>query len=120
MSIPRLSTEKPRVEFLSNPPLERQQIVSVLLFNKSPGELTEDKASSAGSFSQATADGALGLFSLLFLSSTPIESISYDPVSQTYSAKVRLDKKTTLSVGSDFDRERQMAWNRKLSVRAQA
>jgi hypothetical protein len=111
------STEKPRVEFLSDPPLDRQQIVAVLLFNKSPSELTEEESSSAGSFSQATADGALGLFSLFFLSSTPVESIAYDPVTQTYSARLRLDKKTTLSVGSDFDRERQVALRRRLGGR---
>lgn len=111
------STEKPRIEFESDPPLERNQIVSVLLFNKLPDELTEDEASSTGSFSQATADGALGLFSLFFLSSTPVESISYDPVSQTYSARLRLDKKTTLSVGSDFDKERQVALRRRLGGR---
>jgi autotransporter translocation and assembly factor TamB len=111
------STDKPRVDFLSNPPLNRQQIVSVLLFNKSIDQLTEEQASSAGSFSQATADGALGLFSLLFLSSTPVESISYDPVSQTYSARLRLDQKTTLSVGSDFERERQLALRRRLGGR---
>lgn len=111
------STEKPRVEFESDPPLSRQQIVSVLLFNKSLSDLSEEEASSAGGFSQATADGALGLFSLLFLSSTPVESISYDPVSQTYAARVRLDDKTTFSVGSDFDQERQVALRRRLGGR---
>ncbi len=111
------STEKPRVEFESDPPLNRQQIVSVLLFNKSLSDLSEDEASSAGGFSQATADGALGLFSLLFLSSTPVESIAYDPVSQTYTARVRLDDKTTFSVGSDFDQERQVALRRRLGGR---
>ena len=111
------STEKPRIDFLSEPPLTRQQIVAVLLFNKSVSELSEEDASSAGSFSQATADGALGLFSLLFLSNTPIESISYDPVSQTYAARLRLDKKTTLAVGSNFDKERQVALRRRLGGR---
>ncbi len=111
------STERPRVEFESDPPLSRQQIVSVLLFNKSIGQLTEEEASSTGSLSQATADGALGLFSLLFLASTPVESIGYDPVSQTYSARVRLGDKTTISVGSDFDRERAVALRRRLGGR---
>jgi hypothetical protein len=111
------STDKPRVEFVSSPPLSRSQIVSVLLFNKSVSELTDEEAASAGSLSQATADGALGLFSLLFLSSTPVESISYDPVSQNYAARVRLGDKTTLSIGSNFDRERQVALRRRLGGR---
>jgi hypothetical protein len=97
--------------------LNRSQIVSVLLFNKSISELTDEEAASAGSLSQATADGALGLFSLLFLSSTPVESISYDPVSQTYAARVRLGDKTTLSIGSNFDQERQVALRRRLGGR---
>lgn len=96
------STENPRVEFQSDPPLSRQQIVSVLLFNKSLGELSEEEASSTQNMSQALSDGALGLFSLFFLSSTPIQSVGYDPVTQTYSARVSLGSKTTLSVGSNF------------------
>jgi hypothetical protein len=111
------TTDRPQIEFLSDPPLSRNQIVSVLLFNKSVDELDDSEAFSAGSFSQATSDGALGLFSLFFLSSTPIESIAYDPVTETYSAKLRIDKKTTVSVGSDFGGEQRVGLRRRLGGR---
>jgi hypothetical protein len=108
------STESPRVEFESEPPLSRQQIISVLLFNKSLAELTDEEASSTQNMSQALSDGALGLFSLFFLSSTPVQSIGYDPVTQSYSARVSLGRKTTLSVGSDFSNTKEVGLRRQL------
>lgn len=106
--------EKPRIEFESDPPLNRQQIVSVLLFNKSLDELNEEEVNSTASMSRAMSDGAFGLFSLLFLSSTPIQSVSYNPVTKSYTARVRLDDSTTLSMGSDFSEERQFTVRRRL------
>lgn len=108
------SVEKPRIEFESDPPLNRQQIVSVLLFNKSLDELNEEEVNSTASMSRAMSDGAFGLFSLLFLSSTPIQSVSYNPVTKSYTARVRLDDSTTLSMGSDFSEERQFTVRRRL------
>ncbi len=111
------TTQKPRVEFLSDPPLNRSQILSVILYNKSLHELTEEEASSAGNFGKALGDGAFGLFSLLFLSSTPIQSVSYDPATQSYNARVRLDDKTSLNLGSDFSDSRQFTVRRRLQGR---
>ncbi len=125
------STDSPRVEFQSDPPLSRQQIISVLLFNKSLAELTEEEVSSTQNMSQALSDGAFGLFSLVFLSSTPIQSIGYDPVSQSYSARVRIDNKTTVgarvstaeqgegetTVGSEMEATRQFSVRRRLGNR---
>lgn len=108
------STTKPRVEFESDPPLNRQQIISVLLFNKSLDELNEEEVSSATNISHAMSDGAFGLFSLIFLSSTPIQSIGYDPVSQNYTARLKIDDSTTLSIGSNFDERRQFTVRRRL------
>jgi hypothetical protein len=108
------NTESPRVEFQSEPPLSRQQIVAVLLFNKSLSELSEEEVSSTQNMSQALSDGALGLFSLFFLSSTPIQSVGYDPVTQSYSARVSLGGKTTFSVGSDFVETREFGLRRQL------
>jgi hypothetical protein len=111
------STESPRVDFESDPPLSRQQIISILLFNKSLSELSEEEADSTQSMSQALSEGAFGLFSLFFLSSTPIQSVSYDPVSQNYTARVSLGAKTTLSVGSNFDNSRRFGLRRQLGGR---
>lgn len=113
------STNKPRVEFESDPPLSRDEIVQVLLFNKSlqelqAGAVKEDEASSAASVSQGMSQGAFGLFSLFFLSSTPIQSVGYDPVSETYNIRFKLGSKTTLAVGSDFGGKRELSVRRNL------
>lgn len=111
------NTENLRVDFQSDPPLTEQQILAVFLYNKSLAELSEEEANSAQNLSQALSDGAMGLFSLFFLSSTPIQSIGYDPTTQNYSARVGLDDKTTLSVGSDFADVREFGLRRRLGGR---
>jgi len=111
------NAKEPRVVFESEPPLNQQQIVSLLLFNKSVQELNEEEASSSASMSQALADGAFGLFSLMFLSSTPIESVGYDPVTETYSVRMRVGSKTTVSVASDLQGDRQYAIRRRIGKR---
>ncbi len=108
------TTERPRVELISEPPLTRQQILSVLLYNKSLDELSEEEANTAGNMSKAFSDGAFGLFSLVFLSSTPIQSVSYDPTTGAYSARVKVDDGTTLAVSSDFEQSRQYTLRRRL------
>lgn len=108
------NTDKPRVEFESDPPLNRQQIVSVLLFNKSLDELNEEEVDSATSLNYAMSDGAFGLFSLIFLSSTPIQSVSYDPSTGAYTARMRLDDRTTFSMGSNFNESRNFTLRRRL------
>ncbi len=111
------NVEAPRIVLQSEPPLSESQIVSLLLFNKSVQELTEEEAASSSSMGQALSDGAFGLFTLIFLSSTPIESVGYDPVSDTYSVRVRLDGRTSVSVASDFQGERQYAIRRRIGSR---
>lgn len=108
------NTQRPIVNFESDPQLNQQQILSVLLFDKSLDELNEDEVSSTSNMSRAVSDGALGLFSLLFLSSTPIQSISYDPNSQSYTARMRLDDNTTFSMQSNMTEQRQFTLRRRL------
>lgn len=114
------NTSAPRVEFESDPPLERDQIVQMLLFNKSlaqvrnEGAVTDEEASSASNVSRAMSEQAFGLFSLFFLSSTPIQSVGYDPSSQTYSIQFKLGNKTSLAVGSNFGGSRQVSVRRSL------
>ncbi len=111
------NTDQPRVEFESDPPLSRDQIISLLLFNRPPEELTEDEASSSSNMSQALLDGAFGLFSLFYLSSTPIQSVSYNSGTGAYSVAVSLDKKTTISYGSNFDQKQSFMVRRRLGGR---
>jgi len=108
------TTEKPHVELLSDPPLSRQQIISILLFNKSLQELTDEDKNTAGQLDQALLSEAFGLASLFLLSSTPIESVYFDPRTQSYTARVRLDDNTSLSVGSNFESSQQFTLRRRL------
>lgn len=108
------TTTSPKIEFLSDPPLSREQIISVVLFNKSLQQLTDEDMVVAGQMNQALLSDAFGIFSLLFLSQTPIESIYYDPVSKSYTARVKLDDQTSLSLGSNFDTSQQFQLRRRL------
>ncbi len=94
------TVQKPRVEFESNPPRSQADIMAMLLFGKSPGELDSDQQSSAASAQTAVANSAFGLASLYLLASTPVDYVGYDPVSRTYTVKLRLPGGATLQLGS--------------------
>jgi hypothetical protein len=75
--------------------------LAVLLFGKEPEFLDPDKVQSVENTRAALADGMINLISMYYLASTPVESISYNPVSQSFSAKVNLARGTSLTVGTD-------------------
>ncbi|MBF0300346.1 MAG: translocation/assembly module TamB domain-containing protein, partial [Oligoflexia bacterium] len=97
--------DRPKIIFDSNPPLDRDNIMSMLFFGKQINELNEGEGESVTSIKAAAADGALTLASLYFLSSTPIESIGYNPETKAMSAKIRLDSKTSITIGSQKGQE---------------
>lgn len=108
------TTEAPQVVWESDPPLSQRQIISIIVFGKSLNELTQEETSSAQNLERAFADGALGVASLFLLASTPIESVSYDPVAKTYAARLKVDGRTSLSLGSDFEDKQSLALRRQL------
>lgn len=108
------STEKPEVVWESDPPLPQRQIISIIVFGKSLNELSQEESASAQNLERAFADGALSLASLFLLASTPIESVSYDPVTQSYAARVRLGEKTSVALGSDFEDRQSLSIRRQL------
>lgn len=108
------TTESPQVVWESDPPLSQRQIISIIVFGKSLNELTQEETSSAQNLERAFADGALGIASLFLLASTPIESVSYDPVAKTYAARLKVDGRTSLSLGSDFEDKQSLALRRQL------
>jgi len=108
------STKEPRIEFESDPPLNREQIIALILFNKPLHELTEEEAISSTNMSQAFLNGTFGIFSLFFLSSTPIQSINYDPITESYTVHLRVDKKTTVSLSSNFEQQKYFRIRRRL------
>lgn len=90
----------PQVRFVSDPPLDDDQIVSVLLFGRPQHELGDDEKSTVANTKTAMADAVLGLGSLYFLASTPIESVGYDPDSGRVIARVGLGGGASIELGA--------------------
>lgn len=106
--------EKTKVELTSSPPLSEEDIVSVLLFNDVTSSLDQDQSSSVGSTRSAIANRALGLFSILALSSTPVEAVNYNTATGVYSARVRLASGLTATVGTNWDQTQEVALRKRL------
>lgn len=109
------STAKPRVELQSDPPMERDQIISLLLFNKAPSELDPSQQESVGHTQNALASNAFGLASLYLFASTPIEYVGYDPAARSYSVRFSLPGGASMEVGSDFDETRHLRVRKRLA-----
>lgn len=111
------TTKKPRVLFISDPPMEREQVIALLLFNKPPDELDEGQQESVGNTQNALASNALGLATLYLFASTPVEYVGYDPASNSYAIRFKLPGGATMEVGSDFDESRHVKLRKRLSSR---
>jgi len=95
------TAQKPQVKFESDPPMSQADITAMLLFGKSPGKLDSDQQASAANTQTAVSNSAFGLASLYLLASTPVDYVGYDPVSRTYTVKLRIPGGATLQLGSD-------------------
>lgn len=93
------NVESPDVLFLSEPPLPRDQILSVLLFGRPLEELGNVERSSVTDVEAAFANAALGVASLYYFAKTPIESISYDPNRKLLTAQVGIGGGTSVEFG---------------------
>ncbi len=109
------TTEKPRVEFTSVPPLKREEIISMLIFGKSPDELDPEQTASVTNTETALESRAFGLTSLYLFGATPIEHVGYDPATKTTVVRLRLPGGANLSLGSDFDQGRQLTVRKPLA-----
>ncbi|HVE12684.1 MAG TPA: translocation/assembly module TamB domain-containing protein, partial [Elusimicrobiota bacterium] len=101
------TTEKPRVDLESDPPMRRDEILALLLYGKSPNELDPEQTSAVANTQEALSNEALGLLSLFILASTPVESVGYDPATRSYTMRLRLPGGATFELGSDFAESRQ-------------
>lgn len=108
------STDKPQVDFQSTPPLARDEIVAVLFYGKSPGELDSEQQATVGNASAGMANGAFGVVSLYLLAATPIDYVGYDPATQTYQARFKLPGGATLSVGSNLEESRTLTLRKRI------
>lgn len=109
------STEKPRVIFESEPPMDQQAIIALLLFGKSPDDLDPDQNATVSNSQSAMANGAFGLASLYLFASTPIQYVGYDPATQTYAIKFSLPGGASLEVGSGADQSKHLTLRKRLA-----
>ncbi|MFI5346047.1 MAG: translocation/assembly module TamB domain-containing protein [Elusimicrobiota bacterium] len=100
---------KPRVEFVSVPPMKREDILALLIFGKSPDELDPEQTASVGNTETALESRAFGLASLYLFGATPIEHVGYDSATKTATIVLRLPGGANLTLGSDFDQGRQLS-----------
>ncbi len=106
--------EKPKIQMTSSPPLAESDIISVLLFNQTAAELDSEDTTSVASTQSAVANRALGIFTILTLSSTPIEAVNFNSSTGIYSARVKLGKGLTATVGTDWDKSQEVALRKRL------
>ncbi len=104
--------DRPRVTFDSSPPLTRQEIIALLLFGNE--ELGSEQNASVAGFDSAVTQRSIGLASLYFLASTPIQSISYDPTTKAVTAKVRLGDKTTVNLTGGPEGSEKVGFSRRI------
>lgn len=109
------STDRPQISLTSDPPMTQDEIIGVLLYGKSPGELDIDQQTSVGNAATAMTNGAFGLASLYLFASTPIEYVGYDPATQTYSIKFKLPGGATLAVGSTLEESRTIKLRKRIA-----
>lgn len=95
--------ESPEVVLSSEPPLDRRDIISVLLYNRVDDSIASFEQESVGGTEAALADRAIGLFGIWAFASTPIEAVSYNSVTGTYSAQIKLPEGFRFSVGTDWE-----------------
>jgi hypothetical protein len=92
------TVRQPQVVFESVPPLTEEQMISAILYGQPFGDLDTTESSAVANTSAALAQKSVALGSLFLLASTPIESVSYNPDTGAFSAKVRLSEGTLLNV----------------------
>lgn len=109
------STDKPTITFQSDPPMTQQEIMALLLYGKPPGELDTDQQASAGNAQAAFTSGALGLTSLFLFASTPVDSVGYDPATQTYQIRFKLPGGATLGVGSNLQESKTLTLRKRVA-----
>lgn len=110
------TAEKPVLLLTSFPSLPREEIISLLLYNRKSSELTGFDKASVGSTEDAISNRALGLFSIWAFASTPVDSVTYNSQTKTYSASVSLPGGTSVSIGTDWDRLNNLSFRKRLNA----
>jgi hypothetical protein len=104
----------PKVDLSSEPPLDKTDVLSVLLYNQTTRELNPDNSTSVAETRSALANKAIGLFSVIALSSTPIDAVTYDANTGVYSARVKISDGLTATIGTNWDKTQTLAFRKRL------
>jgi hypothetical protein len=107
------SMDRPFYELESVPPRSPTELLSIVLYGGNPDALDEENLRSVDETRAAMVDGAIGLLSMYYLASTPIDSVGYNPYTGLFRARVRVAQGLSLTVGSDLGGARQTLTLRK-------
>ena len=100
------SLKKPSFTFESEPYLSKKDIIALILFGKIQSELNEEGLKTVEDTKSAVVGEAISLLSMYYLASTPVESVSYDPQSGVFSAKIKIAQGLSISLGESFGNKR--------------
>jgi len=105
---------KPKVDLSSDPALDKTDVLSVLLYNQTARELSPDDSTSVAETRSALANKAIGLFSVIALSSTPIDAVTYDSNTGVYAARVKLSDGLTATIGTNWEKTQTFALKKRI------
>jgi|GEM_PF-6340612 len=91
----------------SQPPRAPTELLSMILFGGNAEALDDESLRSVEETRAAMVDGAIGLLSMYYLASTPIDSVGYNPHTGLFRARLRVGPGLSLMVGSDLEGARQ-------------
>ncbi len=91
----------------SQPPRASTELLSMILFGGNAQALDDENLRSVEETRAAMVDGAIGLLSMYYLASTPIDSVGYNPYTGLFRARLRVGPGLSLMVGSDLEGARQ-------------
>ena len=106
--------EKPKVEITSDPLRADSDLMSSLMYGGSFNDLDSSQQKSVAETRAAMTDGAIGLISMFYLATTPIESVGYNPHTQQFRAEVKLGTGASLQVGSNFEGQSELGIRKRL------
>ncbi len=109
------TSSAPQIKLSSEPYLERADIISVLLYDRTNDQLAGGDAETVGNVQAAMADRALGLFGLWAFAATPIRSFSYNTVTKTYTATIALGDGLTAGIGTNWEQSAQVEVRKRVS-----
>ncbi len=101
------TVDRPFYILESQPPRPSTELLSMILFGGNPDAMSDDNLRSVEQTRAAMIDGAIGLVSMFYLASTPIDSVGYNPYTGVFRARVQLSQGTSLFVGSDLEGAKQ-------------